>query len=248
MSSIKELGYFLEHRNWKRGVKWYQSFFRSEAAVRGEATPGYTMHPRFPGVPERMHALIPQARLIYLVRDPIERIVSEYMHYYAGGQETRSLEAVLLDSEAADRHIARSKYYYQIEQYLPLFPEENIRVFTTEDLGTRRQETLAAMFRFLGVDDRFSSRRFGRVKNPTDIKRRLNPTGRKIFLLSEKYINRYYPNVQRFIIRKLIFPFTTGIQTPDLSAETRARLAEELAPDVQKLRDFTGRKFSEWSI
>src|SRR4051794_39122806 len=88
MSTRKELDFFAGPGwNWERGCDWYEAQFRgAEAAkVRGESSPSYSMHPWVPGVPERVHAAIPDAKLIYLVRDPIERMVSQYAHYSSRG-------------------------------------------------------------------------------------------------------------------------------------------------------------------
>ncbi|MCG8468872.1 MAG: hypothetical protein MJB57_11825 [Gemmatimonadetes bacterium] len=87
MSRPKELNYFIEDRNWSRGPEWYVKRFDGRAPVRGETSPNYTAHPTFDGVPERMAASIPDARLIYIVRDPIERIRAHWIHNYARRRE-----------------------------------------------------------------------------------------------------------------------------------------------------------------
>lgn len=65
--------------NYHRGVAWYRGLFRSERLCCGETSPQYTHWPTRSGVVERMHALVPKCRLIYLVREPWARIRS---HYY----------------------------------------------------------------------------------------------------------------------------------------------------------------------
>src|SRR5688572_16712902 len=68
MSRVKEIRFFTHH--YEEGAAWYAAHFRKgcDHAVRGEASPQYTAHPRLAGVPERMHTLIPDAKLIYVVR------------------------------------------------------------------------------------------------------------------------------------------------------------------------------------
>src|SRR5213078_3047078 len=87
MSRPKELNYFIEERNWPRGVDWYRRHFDPRARVRGESSPNYTAYPQHEGVPKRMHSLLPDARLIYLVRDPLERIAAHWVHNYAKRRE-----------------------------------------------------------------------------------------------------------------------------------------------------------------
>ena len=70
-----ELNFFSWEDVWRRGVGWYEQQFR-DAPVRGEKSNGYSAWPFWPFVPERMKDVIPDARLIYLLRDPIERLIT----------------------------------------------------------------------------------------------------------------------------------------------------------------------------
>ena len=79
MSREKELDFFVEEKHWGRGVEWYAAQFE-DAPVRGESSPSYTAYPRYRGVPERIRRVVPDAKLVYLVRDPVERIVSHFVH------------------------------------------------------------------------------------------------------------------------------------------------------------------------
>src|SRR4051812_3312851 len=87
MTRDKELNFFVEERNWSRGLGWYGEQFDAGAPVRGEASPYYTALPHHRGVPERMASVIPDARLVYMVRDPIARLLSHYDMGVARGRE-----------------------------------------------------------------------------------------------------------------------------------------------------------------
>ena len=76
MSKKKELNFFVAEREWRRGRSWYERQFPADAPVRGESSPAYTAYPVFSGVPARLAALVPDAQLLYLVRDPVERTIS----------------------------------------------------------------------------------------------------------------------------------------------------------------------------
>src|SRR5947208_13622101 len=69
MSKPKELNFFIAERNYPRGLDWYRAHFDPTAKVRGESSPNYTAYPLHVGVPERMHSIVPDAKLLYLVRD-----------------------------------------------------------------------------------------------------------------------------------------------------------------------------------
>lgn len=160
MSREKELNFFYggDTGNWHRGAQWYAAQF-PDAPVRGEASPGYTS-PSYPSVASRMAALIPEARLVYLVRDPIQRAISQYRHHRAEGAEQRPVAEALLDP--ASQYIARGRYFERLEPFLDHYPREHILVVTQEALLTDRRTTVGALFGFAGVDDRFWSQQLDR--------------------------------------------------------------------------------------
>lgn len=109
--------------NWHRGLSWYARHFTAEAPVRGESSPGYTS-PSHPEVVTRMAALIPGVRLIYLVRDPVARALSQYRHHQREGTETRSVEEAILDP--ASQYLSRGRYYQRLEPFLAHFPARRL--------------------------------------------------------------------------------------------------------------------------
>src|SRR6476659_1140977 len=115
MSRPKELNFFIAERNWPRGLDWYRRHFDPRARIRGESSPNYTAYPQHEGVPERMHELIGDARLIYLVRDPLERIAAHWVHNYAKRRERGSLRETLTHPQTS--YIERSRYHMQIERF-----------------------------------------------------------------------------------------------------------------------------------
>jgi hypothetical protein len=117
MSRPKELNFFVAELNWELGSEWYASHFDRDARVRGETSPHYTNLPRFDGVAGRMRELLGAgARIVYMVRDPIERMLSHYFHNLGGGYDSRPIEQALGDPGSA--YIARSRYAMQIAPYL----------------------------------------------------------------------------------------------------------------------------------
>ena len=127
--------FFVAEQNWPRGRGWYESLFdgADRAAAIGECSPGYTWAHVYRGVPERIAQLIPEARLIYLVRDPIARMQSMYMHQVSAGRERRRADAALLD----DRYLWPSRYGFQLGAYLDHFDRSQILVIASEVLRAR---------------------------------------------------------------------------------------------------------------
>jgi hypothetical protein len=135
--------------NWHRGPEWYAAQFDPCVPVRGEASPGYTS-PSYPQVAARMAELIPGAQLVYAVRDPVERAISQYDHHRRQGTETRPLAEALLDP--GSQYIARGRYAERLRPFLATGAFRSIAVVAKEELATARRATLRGLFELLGVD------------------------------------------------------------------------------------------------
>jgi hypothetical protein len=136
--------------NWHCGPAWYADQFDATAAVRGEASPGYTS-PSYPEVAARMAAVIPGARLVYAVRDPIARAVSQFLHHRRDGTETRPVDEALLDP--GSQYIARGRYLERLAPFLATGAfEGRITVVAQEQLGSDLAGTLQRLAEDLRVD------------------------------------------------------------------------------------------------
>ena len=246
MSRKKELNYFTS--NWHRGIEWYKSHFMDTVPVRGEASPNYTSRVFNKGVASRMNATVPDAKLIYIIRDPIKRILSQYVHLFAEGSDKRTINEALQELDNDNAYVASSKYYMQLEEYLAYYPKHRILILTTEELYADREETLTKAFRFLGVSPSFKSAKFEQLKHPSSEKRHLNTTGLWLMKFSEKHLNHYHPGAQRYLVRMLCYPFSRRVEAPRLDKEIQLNLEQALREDVRKLREFSGNSFSDWSI
>lgn len=248
MSTPKELKFFVREENWDRGLRWYESCCGDASTrIRGEASPQYTNYPRVQGVPERMHSVVPEAKLIYLVRDPIERLVSYYVDRRSRGLEHRELaDAVVLSRE--DRYVCASLYHLQLEQYLEYFPAEQMKVVAQEDMLLRRRDTLRDVFRFLGVDDSFDSQRFDHRKNMSSRKRRVEGKSRWLPRDPAPAPSGRLPWKLRAGAKRILYrPFTVPVERPTVGSELREALYALFKPDTDRLTDLTGMSFELWS-
>src|SRR5207253_1676893 len=113
----KEMRFFTDPgcRSW---LGSYQDYFRVGTRYRGESTPQYTKWPLFPGVADRIAELTPDAKLIYLVRDPIDRLVAEFVEEATWGVMSGDIEEQLVDVEAPhNRLVAPSRYATQLQEF-----------------------------------------------------------------------------------------------------------------------------------
>lgn len=247
MSKVKELDFFIREGNWHKGIEWYKSNFTGNAKIYGEASPNYTNHPFWSGAPKRMASIVPKAKLIYIVRDPIERMLSHYVHYYADRRENRDISEAFKDLET-NIYTCRSKYYMQLEQYLKYFPKTNILIITTEDLNYNRK-TLQKIFRFLKVDDSFYSNKFLLTWHKSKYKRRKTRFGLRLERSPIMRSVQMLPFEIRGAVEKLLYlPFSNKVERPVLDEKLRQRLIDFLKDDIRHLREYTGCNFEYWSM
>jgi hypothetical protein len=245
----KELRFFWR-KDWRDHVDWYARQF-DDLPVRGEATPGYTYYPLVTGVPEHMHALIPDAKLIYLVRDPIDRIRSHWVQRYWGG-DRRSFADWMREYDRTDNLlVCASRYATQLERYLRWFPPERLLVIDQHDLKHRRSATLAQVFEFLDLDPALPRSGFAEERNRGADKRapgRLS--GPIVDWLGSPggvvaSVRTRIPKSVRTQARRAL---SHDVRFPVIDPPLRARLTELLAPEVARLRALTGKRFASWSL
>jgi hypothetical protein len=256
MSSVKEPNFFAPHRsaaNERRRIgdlDTYRSLFDPKVAVRGEASTPYTEYPLRQGVPERIKGLIPDVKLIYVVRDPVERTVSHYNHFAANMGIRATLAEVLSDlSDPRSPFICASLYGLQLELYLRLFAQDRILVLDQADLLADRRATLRKVFAFLSVDQDFDSPAFAdEYLKATD--RHVYPAAFARFVeLQVTPRLRWLPPRTRHLLRRSVErSVLPSLKPSQLDDRLRGRLEEYYAGEVDRLRQLTGMSFPTWTI
>jgi hypothetical protein len=244
---IKETRFFAESGNWHKGVEWYVRQFPQRAKTLIESHGGdYTSYPKETGVPQRIYSVIPSARFIYLVRDPIDRMVSRYIHNYSEHVENRSINEALLDQEDA-AYIPQSSYFMQLEQYFPFFDESRFLIISHKDFLINRRETLRKIFQFLNVDADFWSNKFDIIRHPSYQKLRKNRIGVALQrTFGDRIVKKLYGTPRYFFKKILYSPFSTKIKRPVISLSVKGQLRDIFKKDVKRLEDFAGRRFEGW--
>lgn len=254
MSNLKEVDFFVEELSWRRGLEWYGRHFvptRPEHIAVGEASTSYTKHPRYRGVPSRIAQVLGSPRLVYVVRNPVDRIRSHYEHNVALGQERDSLPVAL---QRNSTYLDYSRYAMQVAQYMKLFPRDHLLVITAEDLRTKRAETLARVIRFVGADPtvpipgltkeyyRTEERpAYGSAVAATRrILRRFFP--RRVALWRGTFLS---PSVKRMLSRGKTPQQSGRVVVPE---ETQMWIRERLRSDVEQLRAYLPDSFDGWDI
>ncbi|MBK7403444.1 MAG: sulfotransferase domain-containing protein [Phycisphaerales bacterium] len=195
----------------------------------------------FEGVPARaMRVLGPETRLLYVVRDPIKRIVSQHRHEVAVGKlETR---ADINDAvREIDRYLAYSRYAWQVEPWIETFGPERVRVIVLERYVRDRVRTVTEASRFLGLEPVLEGLDEGKVFNKGDDRRVVRGPWRRVLhgSLYKRFVRPLMSGETRQRLRRVFLPRAAPIQTA-LTAETEAWLRGQLAPDTARFVGMLG--------
>lgn len=242
MTTPKEPRYFADGpgANFDQGLDWYRSLFAPGAhhKVRGESSTHYTKAPKWSGVPERIAKVIPDVRMVYLLRDPIDRIRSMYAFLVFRDNEQRSFEQVAIEDS---RYVDWSLYAYQLELYLEHFDRSQILVLWSDDLRHRRDHTVGRILSFIGLDPDISpirsvlAKEINTVEGRTQPMRIQAPAGRMARYTPLRFLPPEVKNRLSRLARRHMKPPDTTL-TPALEAH----LWSQIVDDNKRLESIVG--------
>lgn len=254
---VKELNVFdTDEEQFAAEIDRYHTYF-SEAGERiaGEATPSYFRHVDV--VAPRMRRLYGDAppRFLLLLRDPVARAYSHYLHNVSEGREPLSFEAALQAEQAHPQskwrawkgYFADGVYADALAQWFEVFPRERFLILLSHNLARHPEEVLQRIFRFLKVDPEVS----------IDTGKRLNQTGeQQSRMLGQllgrmpvdalEWVRQWIPKPIRLRIEQFIRRRSTGSDRPTLNPALEHKLRQRYDPHIQQLATLIGRDLSEW--
>jgi hypothetical protein len=152
MSTPKEPNFFSNDDIYNHGLSWYTGLFSGASAkdICGESSTHYTKLPDYPDTIQRLKAAIPRPKLIYIMRHPIDRLISHYMHQWSEGVISCDI------NQAIDRYpelINYSCYGMQISPYLQEFGSEAVLPLFFDDLKNNKDKALNRVGEFIGCTE-----------------------------------------------------------------------------------------------
>jgi hypothetical protein len=245
MSDPKEPHFFARAIEPSKRIKsWdtYAEAFRgaTENAILGDASPSYLWDPASAGL---IHEALPDSRIVVLLRDPVARAISHYAMAVGTGVQRRSFDdALRADAAIRERIWGKSHMYIdlgmyaaQVRRYLDTFGPDRVLVLESARLRKSRRAVLTQIARFLGIDPSgFDEARLDDEHNLMAMPRsiQLNYLARRPQL---RRVSKILPAGVRSAIRRGL-----SSREPRIRLETRRRLQDHFAADVDALRDLTG--------
>lgn len=245
----KEPAYFAKDDVFARGPEWYSSLFAAgaEARIRGEGSPQYANSALYPEAAGRIAEHLPEARLVYTVRDPVARAESNWIQLKTF-HRPRAKSVI----DALDRYpgiVGASMYWNELSRYREHFPDDRIQVIFLEELKKDPDAVFRSCLRFLGVDDslalegtdRPSNVSVGRKTVDSDrlVRMRANPAIRVSSALLPAGLKGFVK--ERFFRKKLEARI-------EFDAAERRAVLDRLGPDPERFLEHCGRPRDLWRL
>jgi hypothetical protein len=268
MSPLKETKFFqwdgeshrfsteLDQTVYEASITTYDDYLKQFAAVDGEraigeATPSYLYNRH---VPERLHKRFPSTKLILILRHPVDRAYSHFLHTKRLGYEPLTFIEALAEEKnriaanwGPSWHYASQGYYYeQVKRFVELFGKDNMRLYLFDDLKAEPARVVQDMYSFLGVDPDFEP----------DTNQRHNKGDLPRNQLMHNLTNK--PNLPKTILKALLpTSFRKSINRivrsknshkPELDSALRNSLSADYQKDIRRLEALVGVDLGRWYL
>ncbi|MGD1900441.1 MAG: sulfotransferase [Phormidesmis sp.] len=233
-------------------VEDYESLFSgvtSERAI-GEASPNYLFRHEqaVPGI----KAYVPEAKLIAILRNPVERAYSDYLMHVRDVVGNRKPLATQVAVDADSSHtLLKGRYYEGMKHFLEAFGPDQVKVFLYDELRKDAAELMQQLYEFIGVDSTFevdTGRRQQTAQVPkSQTIQQVLQTNNPLRQVAGSVLRQVMPIEKRQQLRsRLLAANATGKEDLPLSAEDRQLLEDYYRDDVRRLQDLLDRDLSQW--
>ena len=226
----KEINFF--NRAYDKGFDWYMAYFADAKLdqIAGDISPVYA---EYPEVPERIHAALPDAKIILIVRGHVARLRSSYWQLKRDGRRNDDFVEFLTGRSERSAYLERQRYAPMLEAYLRLFSRERVLALVYEDLRAEPRAAIDRIVKFLGL---------GHAAYPdamaAKIEEHVNPTFMprhpQLYLVAMR-VNQY---LRRAHIRVLDWPLAIGKGLFFAISGQRRRRELGTIPGEERLREF----------
>ena len=236
-----EVNFFDNDKNYSKGNIWYQKQFKSKDNDKlwGEKTATYHYDEK---VPERIHKYNPDIKLVWILRNPIDRAYSNYWHRVKYGGEFSSFEDAIKkeiqgkQNDIWGLYLKRSLYADQILRFKEYFGSDQMYVVIFEHLIKDIEAQIVSLLNYLGLKDENPVIPTKKSKNVTYL-----PTSKRILKNSRRLFGKSVPFK---IIRKIFEKKIPGY--PKMNEHTREMLNSYFLESIEELEDLTKLDLSIW--
>ncbi len=244
---MKETDYFIPLLSKGKSEAWYRGLVDQTALLRGEISPNYSKRDTFPGVAARLHRASPETKIIYIVRDPVKRAISQYCHAWLMGWDLKPPQTVLA-TKVGRQIINVSRYAWQLEPWIERFGRDRVLILDFEQFKTDPATVLSTLFQFLELDVAPPEI----IENPSNSASELSKTpswwlGMRSSRLGVT-LRSIVPGALALQTKRILGRFEKSTELPIIETEFEMALADALRDDVEAFRALSGLPFDGWVV
>ncbi|MFW5804549.1 MAG: sulfotransferase family protein [bacterium] len=243
--SKKEPNFFSKSPNWKVELIDYHNLFKKKRnAIYGEASTSYTMSPEFnPEIWKDIHEYNDKMKFIYIVRNPVQRAISQYMQSYQLGKINYSIEDAI---KYYPRLINPSRYFTQIKPYIDLFGKEQVLIIDFADFLNNKKIIIENISGFLGISFKKFVDFENSYKNASINSKKLHFRTRNLVRKMNPIIKYIPEELKNSIKNSFVNPKRVFTEKPKLSEKYQRVIINLTKQDIIALATLTGKNFNSW--
>lgn len=253
MSDPKEPEFFSDDKVFSKGEAWYRSLFSQarDDQLCGEASTAYTRWPYSADSAARIAKMLPNVKLIYIMRNPVERAYSHYAHDMRKRIKMTFEEAL----DYNDYYVVNSRYLFQIKRYLEYYQRNSFLFLLFEDFKNNPAAILQKIQAFLGIPEENLCSEGLVYENITGVEYHIRiwttnwlrelPILRQIRrMLSTETKLRFFEFIKSSFLGRAM---QRNYQLQPMLPETKEKLIELFRLENEALGEFLGRDLSHWN-
>ncbi len=256
MTTPKEPYFFSDDPVYAKGLGWYTSLFNNagDDDLKGESTTHYTKLPTYPNTLDRIAEHVPDAKFIYVMRHPVDRLISQYIHHWTEREVAEPIDEAVAEMPILTDY---SRYAMQLQPYFDRFGQERVLPVFFDRLHTHSQSELERVCRFIGYGGSPAWDSSDQHRNVSS--QRMQDSPLRDFLVNLPLLSTIRKRLIPQALRDRVKQSWQMTERPTLSPEVELRLKaifnEDLALlggwlgvqlDCENFRDVTRSRTLEW--
>jgi hypothetical protein len=242
MAKVSDLNFF--NVSYHRQQEWYAKKFddQNDEKVVGEVSPGYLQHP---WTAERIAETVPDAKILFCLRNPVDRAYSHWWHSYSNKYVTYEFEEIFEKYAPYHHWVMPGFYDHHLSRFYEEFPEDQIEVFLFDDLVEDDEEFLREYFSAIGVDSDFRPSVLDTKENTADA------TGNYTYVRVRNWIRENAPSKVKNTLKIFWDPVRGVVESADeynegMDEDIQRQLERVYQGDITNLSSRIGRDLSHW--
>jgi hypothetical protein len=246
LSHIKEMDYFSKYFDY--GEDWYHKLFKEESSdkIKGDISPNYMV---YESCPKRIFQYNPHAKIIFILRDPVERACSHYYMVLRSGLVSREIDNEIVPGSI---FVDSGLYYKHLSRYLQYFHEDQIGIFFYDDLKKDPKKFLIDFYKFIFIKNYYLPEEiYKKYHKKRAIPKNITLYNAIVWAISFLSKNIFFENLITKVRKSQLTDIfhkaiASNMEFPVLSSNFKEELLRYYYHDIQSISSYTEKDLSAW--